>query len=724
MREVVLVCMPFGPVFSPSLGLSLLKAGLSSRGIDASVRYFSIDFAERIGQHFYSGVSTYSRPPHRLLAGEWIFAPALFGDAAGDGQAYVEEILHKHNRDSHDRRVSAALLRRLRAARAQAEAFVDWCRDELVRQAPRIVGFTSVFHQHVASLALAKRLKHALPDCFIVMGGANCEGPMGAETVRCFPFVDAAVSGEGDVIFPLLVERVLAGRPVDGLAGVRTPARYGRQLALGQPATAPMVQAMDQLPIPDYRDYFEQFGRSRYAREWQPSIFFETSRGCWWGEIQHCTFCGLNGSTLAYRSKSAGRALAELRELIAKHPGCDVQVVDNILDLAYFRDFVPQLAEAPVGVTLFYETKANLRKEQIRLLARAGIRGLQPGVESLSDAVLKLMRKGVTALQNIQLLKWCKELGVDPHWNIIWGFPGEPPSEYARMAELAPLLTHLPAPRGFGAIRLDRFSPLFFDAARLGVRKVRPSPPYRHIYPLDEDALHNLAYFFSFDHEEPRDMASYVRPLAAQLGRWKREAGLSELVSAVVDDRLVLLDSRRAAAEPLIVLGGLERVLYEACDAVNNADGLVAAAQRAGFERVTTGDVLERLAQLVSRRIMIQDGKRYLALAVSLSEYSPPPAAVERLLLIASALGRRRGSRVIVPLTHRRASNARIRHPQQARLRTQAPRQRKRAGTRLDATSFSLNDGAKLVIRPRMDELGRRREPASARVRRLGEARR
>src|SRR5262249_25530900 len=206
----------------------------------------------------------------------------------------------------------------------------------------------------------------------------------------------------------------------------------------------------------------------------------------------HCTFCGLNGSTMAYRSKSAGRALGELEHLSRKHPGCDVQVTDNILDLGYFKEFLPALAERRLGLDLFYETKSNLRKDQIRLLRRAGISRLQPGIESLSDAVLKLMRKGVSGLQNIQLLKWCRELGVLPHWTGLWGFPGEPPEEYPRLAGVVPLLTHLPAPVSFGPIRLDRFSPNFFDAERLGFADVKPLGPYRHIYPVSDEALANL----------------------------------------------------------------------------------------------------------------------------------------------------------------------------------------------------------------------------------------
>ena len=55
--DVLLVSMPFGSAFAPSLGLSLLKAGLVNRGISSRVRYFSIRFAELTGQAFYEGIA-------------------------------------------------------------------------------------------------------------------------------------------------------------------------------------------------------------------------------------------------------------------------------------------------------------------------------------------------------------------------------------------------------------------------------------------------------------------------------------------------------------------------------------------------------------------------------------------------------------------------------------------------------------------------------------------
>ncbi|MCI0442202.1 radical SAM protein, partial [bacterium] len=106
---------------------------------------------------------------------------------------------------------------------------------------------------------------------------------------------------------------------------------------------------------------------------------------------------------------------------------------DSILDLRYYKDYIPKLAERTTKLDLFYEVKANLKKVQIRLLRDAGVRTIQPGIESFSNSILQLMGKGVSALQNIQLLKWCKELGVSVYWNLLWGFPGEDPLEYDRM---------------------------------------------------------------------------------------------------------------------------------------------------------------------------------------------------------------------------------------------------------------------------------------------------
>src|SRR5262245_11499391 len=387
--------MPFGPLFKPSIGLGLLKAALDRRSFSSKTFYFTFGYAKAIGEDVYSKISDGIGVEE--LVGEWIFSEALFGHQSdGEVRRYVEDILRAGG-------ASPDFIDEILGARNKVEQFLDKCLERILECRPRIVGFTTTFQQHVSSLSLAKRLKASCHNIFTVFGGANCAGSMGFETLRQFGFVDAVVSGEGDFVFPELVRCVLHGKPISDLGGVFS--RRALPLLNQVSSSAAVVTDMDTLPLPDYEEYFTQFNENRAELSKTPNLLFETSRGCWWGEKHHCTFCGLNGQSMSYRSKTARRALDELVELTRRYPGCSVNVVDNILDMRYFKDFIPMLAARKLGIELFYEVKANLKKDQLSLLRAAGINALQPGIESLSDIVLRIMRKGVTALQNIRLLK-------------------------------------------------------------------------------------------------------------------------------------------------------------------------------------------------------------------------------------------------------------------------------------------------------------------------------
>jgi ribosomal peptide maturation radical SAM protein 1 len=393
------------------------------------------------------------------------------------------------------------------------------------------------------------------------------------------------------------------------------------------------VTNLDALPYPDFTDFFAQFGSSRFAKGWQPSLFVETSRGCWWGERMHCTFCGLNGDTMAYRSKSAPRALAELTHLATSHPDCDIQVVDNILDLKYFKTLLPALAEQKLNVSLFYETKSNLKKDQVRLLRAAGVLTIQPGIESFSDRVLVQMKKGVSGLQNIQLLKWCKEIGVHPIWNFLIGFPRESPDDYFEMAALSARVCHLPQPSGVSMIRLDRFSPNFNEAGQLGFTKLRPLPFYEFLYDLPEAVRHNLAYYFAYDYKVPQDVARYADPLVRSVHAWKTTWKNAELVSVDLDDRLFIFDSRPRSKAKVAVLTGEDRELYLTCDAITDSSALDAASAA-------------RLAALAANGHMEREGARYLSLAVPIGEYQPTADAMKRLRPLFSGIDAKDRSRV------------------------------------------------------------------------------
>jgi radical SAM superfamily enzyme YgiQ (UPF0313 family) len=73
---------------------------------------------------------------------------------------------------------------------------------------------------------------------------------------------------------------------------------------------------------------------------------------------------------------------------------------------------VPRLASELPGLNIFYEQKANLPRERLVLLKKAGIHTIQPGIEALSSELLSLMRKGTTARQNVALLRDALGVGI------------------------------------------------------------------------------------------------------------------------------------------------------------------------------------------------------------------------------------------------------------------------------------------------------------------------
>ena len=594
--DVLLAVLPFGPLLQPSLGLSLLKAGLeASTDASARVEYLTLPFGDLLGADFYQWVA--AEVPSEWVLGDWIFADALYGEDEPDG-GYFAEVL---------RGVEPERLAQISEARRLAGPFLEACLERVRRAAPRIVGFTNAFAQQTASLALARRIKEEMPETFTLFGGANCEGVMGREILRAFPFVDAVVSGEGDRVFSRLVERILAGEPFGDLPGVHTLESLQDDEV---PGNAPTVLEMDSLPVPGYDDFFAQWEASEIRHEKSPVVLFESSRGCWWGAAKHCTFCGLNGSTMTFRSKSPERAFQELTGLAERYPDRFILVVDNILDLRYFDRLIPELARAPRRLDLFYALKANLRKDQLRALRDAGITRIQPGIESLSDDVLRRMRKGETALQNLQLLKWCKELGLQAAWNLIWGFPGEPAGEYERMAELLPLLTHLTPPQTAKSIRLDRYSPNFELGPELGFESIEPCRAYRHVYPLPPEALQNLAYHFDFRYPDGRDVEAYTAPVAREIERWRAVHGESSLTAVDRGAALWIWDLRPAATQALTVLEGLERDLYLACDGIRGLRRL------AGEMALPADEIEARLQPLLDRGLMLRQGDLLLSLAI------------------------------------------------------------------------------------------------------------
>lgn len=556
MKSVALVNMPFCTLHFPSIALAQLKYRLAERfgeQIHLQEHYLNIPFA-----HYLEGVQNYEIfEQNGLLTGfgDWFFRQAAFPDAADNTDTYFETY------SFGDQAENNRLKQLVREKRAGLEAYWKAVIVEQELHKVDLIGLTSFFSQTTANIAMARWIKELNPDVCIVVGGPNCDGKeAGATLIDHVPWFDFIFSGSGLKSFPDFVARFLEDNPerLHNINGV-----YSKQNRLGNAVQA--VKSMDHIiqgqgtPLPtaatdnpqfatgeigdelpitvpielDYSVFLDTFEQHLGDSELEPVLFFETSRGCWWGETAHCTFCGVNGLTMQYRNMEPDHAVGQFQSLFdAYGDRCNrFDGVDNIMPHAYPKTVFNQL-QTPDDITIFYEIKANLKEAEVKALSDAGVKVVQPGIESISTSSLKLMKKGATAFVNLKFLVYCLLHDVYPDWNILIGFPREHWTVYEKLHADMPLLHHLPAPGDVFPIMFDRFAPYFIEAEEYGL-DLHPYDYYLLTYPFPKESVYAYAYYF-LDHNTEADYASFTREwmpalherLKTWIDRWEAKDGL------------------------------------------------------------------------------------------------------------------------------------------------------------------------------------------------------
>ena len=450
----------------------------------------------------------------------------VYGAALGMASPGAHRAYAKHQ---------AAAVRRLHRVEAAAGAWIDELADTIAAHGYRIVGCTTTFEQTVSSVALLDRVKRRQPDVVTIIGGANCEGEMAEGIASLDASIDYIFSGESDHTFPAFVQDVLGG------------GRPAPRIVVGRPC-----EDMDARPTPRFTEFFEQRERhlSGSARASATTyLTYETSRGCWWGQKQHCTFCGLNGEGMASRRKDAARVLDELRTLTREHPTRNIGMADNIMPHEYFRTLLPHLSREVPNLHLFYEQKANLTLAQVLALKEAGVTTIQPGIEALSSPMLRLMKKGVQAWQNLLLLRYVRMAGIRTLWSVLCGFPGDTAEVYQDTLRIVRLIDHLPPPTALWHLTVDRFSPYFTRPADFGVAKIAPYPAYGDVFPPGA-ATEKLAYHFVAEYQSAADHnLDVIHELGQDLEQWRQAwrrpyGRRPELKVERCEGTFVLLDTR------------------------------------------------------------------------------------------------------------------------------------------------------------------------------------
>ncbi len=603
--------MPWAPISEPALGLAILKAKAAAEGIEARVFHFGPALLR------YLTAAAYQQVGDCWSINEFTFSGLLDdGFTADQADALLEQCHASVGARSHMPFPKARDLGHAAIQMRQeiVPQFLAECAEELIAYEPTLVGFTCMFDQTIASLALASLLRRKCPDVMIVLGGYAMEGPPGREVLRAFPHIDAIAEGDGEPIIALLAQASVGRGRLSDIGGVFT-----RDNPLGKPR---IRFELDGSPAPDYSDWFADLAalaaRDRVTIK-TTVLPVESSRGCWWGQKHHCVFCGIDDQTLTYRTKKPATVLAMLAHMRERY-GTKVpfRFSDYIFPNSFVNEVLPKLAQIEPRYELQCEIKANQSADRIRAFADAGFTELQPGIESFETGVLGLMEKGVTGIHNVQTIKLGYVNGIQIHYNILYGLPGEKPEWYLRMIDLVPRLYHLAPPISRTEAIVTRFAPLHSSPQRFGSStRPRHHRCYDCLFSGEFLArtrfdLDNYAYYFERYFEfDPAALPLYGT-LIQEINHWKTQHRERDVfLSWEADgDSLVMRDTRFAQPEE-IRLSPLQSQIYRRCD---DTPMTLDALSRA--TAMPADEVKEAVAFLDEVRLIWREGEQILGLAV------------------------------------------------------------------------------------------------------------
>jgi ribosomal peptide maturation radical SAM protein 1 len=603
--------MPFSSSRYPSIQLGALASLLKAQEIGVKTYHLYLHFAYQIGPPLYEVLCE-----KRGLLGEWLFSHLLFRDNPKNSE-YPRTFKPIFESVARETGCPPSYLQELKLK--GAPQYLARMLTEINWGQYKIVGFTSTFDQNVASLTMAKLIKELHPSVKIIFGGANYDGEMGLEHLRAWPWIDYVVVGEGEVPFPALVKQILQGKDDDPPAGVA----YRKDGTIQFKPSPHLFTDFHKTGPPDYDDYFELLDQLDPKRSQGVNriLLYEASRGCWWGEKHHCTFCGLNAQSMEFRSKSPAQVFEEFTVLSSRYNTPRFRFVDNIIDMKYVDELFAKFAAERYDLQVFIETKSNLSKSQIKTLAHGGVKSMQPGIESLSHNQLHEMKKGVSPLQNLQTLKWSSYYDISLAWNILLGFPNETNEDYRKQIALIPSIFHFQPPEAVGEIWIERFSPYWKWPEQNGIRITGPGLAYQYVYDPRLVDLNKIAYDFEYELIEKRVDPSLVEELTRLAHEWQRLHATNDkpfLYYAKAFDFVTIFDGRVPDRPVKQRYDWPHAFIIDFCNDAPKYWGQIRGElnDRKAGAAYDDATVKRALDELLQKRILYEEKGRYLTLAL------------------------------------------------------------------------------------------------------------
>lgn len=296
------------------------------------------------------------------------------------------------------------------------------------KKSPLFVGVSSMTGSQIKyGLELSKVAKESNPRVKVVWGGIHTT-LLPEQTVR-HPLIDIGIVGEGEVTIQKIARsleqnkqnsQTSQNKRLEKIKGIVFK-REGRIINTGI-GELPDINRLPALPyhLVDVEKHVKSGGMIK--KKGDRILPFVSSRGCPHG----CRFCcNPKISKRCWRGMRPERAYGLIQELVERFK----------LDVLKFHDenFLtdPKRVEkisALIGGRFRWSVQARmdeLAKIDLGKLERNGLSMVEPGIESGSDRILKLIGKGENKQTMLQANKKLAKTSIVANYNFMCGFPTE-----------------------------------------------------------------------------------------------------------------------------------------------------------------------------------------------------------------------------------------------------------------------------------------------------------
>lgn len=253
---------------------------------------------------------------------------------------------------------------------------------------------------------VSELIKSKHPKSHVVVGGPHAT-PLAPELLAHYPHVDTVCTGESDITFLEIVQRLSKGEDTRGIAG----SVYRDES--GKPTEAPErknTADLDDLACP--HDYFD-------------THIMMTSRGCPWS----CTFCGAETSWgRGFRANSIEYVLEAMRKVTSRLPVKMIQIKDDTFTTNKKRvlEMCKELRARKMGFFWSCDTRVDLLSDELlKEMRLAGCQRLSLGVESGSQRILDAIEKKITPDEILASTELAKKYGIKVRYYMMLGNRGE-----------------------------------------------------------------------------------------------------------------------------------------------------------------------------------------------------------------------------------------------------------------------------------------------------------